>query len=337
MPKPTFKKIAQVIILLGLLIIFIQAYMQFMPRRAGSDKQAIKPRELVYEPSVYARSHFPQHTQDVHSPIAIGPEERLQYQINSHGYRGPEFSVQKPEGAVRIMVYGGSTVFDAGASNDEDWPRRLERYLRLDGVPNAEVINAGIPGHNATDALGRLLTEGHHFQPDYVILYGSWADIKDFNSDDYLIRRRKPLGLGKEPIPDPTQSGIYPNPVQQYRLSVETFVDVARNIGAQPLLLTQSRLLHAYPPDKQPADFDRRMGFTRYYSMAFGLEGFRIADNILKTVAREKKAPLIDAANIIAERNKKLYIDHIHFTDEGRHQIASLISEVLRELMANEK
>src|SRR5688572_16962221 len=50
--------------------------------------------------------------------------------INSHGFRGPEISVAKPPGTIRIITVGASTTFDACISNDaETWPARLQHWL----------------------------------------------------------------------------------------------------------------------------------------------------------------------------------------------------------------
>lgn len=73
----------------------------------------------------------------------------------------------------------------------KDWPHRIEQSLHEDGFANVEVINAGIPGHTSFDSMGGLFAEGHHFKPDYVILYSTWNDIKRFSSDKFLLREMK--------------------------------------------------------------------------------------------------------------------------------------------------
>ena len=47
--------------------------------------------------------------------------------INSHGFRGPEFEVQKPEGTYRVFVIGGSSVYGAGNTDNTTIPAHLER------------------------------------------------------------------------------------------------------------------------------------------------------------------------------------------------------------------
>ena len=105
-----------------------------------------------YEPAVFARHVIHAGAKTV---VVNGQE---QFRINPHGYRGKDFSTRKPEGVIRIMFYGGSSVFDAESPHDDDWPHRVERLLHAKGFPNVEVINAGIPGLHLPKPWG-------HFSP----------------------------------------------------------------------------------------------------------------------------------------------------------------------------
>ena len=64
-----------------------------------------------------------------------------------------------------------------------DWPSRIQANLNRDGKATIEVINAGIPSLASFDSVGRLYTEGHLFNPDCVILYNAWNDIKYFSRE----------------------------------------------------------------------------------------------------------------------------------------------------------
>jgi hypothetical protein len=91
-------------------------------------------------------------------------------------------------------------VFDGNAKDPSenetrDWPHLIERFLRDEGY-KVEVINAGIPGHASFDALGRLYSQLWIYQPDYVLLYNIWNDIKYFRSlgpENPLISLYKPF------------------------------------------------------------------------------------------------------------------------------------------------
>jgi len=104
------------------------------------------------------------------------------WEINEKGYRGHNFETKKPDGVIRIMVYGGSAAFDTMVSDGKDWPSQVEAKLRESGFPQVEVVNAGIMGHTSLESVARLFTEGFVFQPDYVVIYNGWNDIKYLNS-----------------------------------------------------------------------------------------------------------------------------------------------------------
>ena len=51
--------------------------------------------------------------------------------INSLGFRGDEFSSEKPEDTFRIFVLGGSTMFGHGATSDQTTiPGYMQKFLQ---------------------------------------------------------------------------------------------------------------------------------------------------------------------------------------------------------------
>ena len=101
--------------------------------------------------------------------------------INSHGFRGPEFEVQKPEGTYRVFVIGGSSAFGAGTADNATIPAHLERMYRESELPfRVEVINAGIPGGQSY--IEHMLVRDRilGMDPDLLIVYDGYNDI--FNS-----------------------------------------------------------------------------------------------------------------------------------------------------------
>src|SRR6266542_2349706 len=108
-------------------------------------------------------------------PFLYYPHKRLGYglihnsnhyrwaHINDQGFRGPDVTLVKRPGTLRIMAVGASTTFDTMVSGDEHtWPARLQYWLRtLAPAQPVEVINAGVPGYCTIDNLIRLQTELH--------------------------------------------------------------------------------------------------------------------------------------------------------------------------------
>ena len=149
----------------------------------------LREESLEYEVTLFASYAFPKMEQTFTS------DREGAARINKRGYRGPDFAVPKPEATIRIVFLGGSAVFDQYAPVGRDWPHLVEKELHIAGYERVEVINAGTPGHRLWDSLGRLYTEIWMFEPDYVVIYHAWNDIKDFGQlspEQSLLRLHRP-------------------------------------------------------------------------------------------------------------------------------------------------
>lgn len=348
----------------ALLFIFIIAELglRFFSDRQYQAPGKIRMESLQYEPSVFSIHVFPRREH-----LAKGLRGR-QYYINQLGYRGLPFSPRKPEGVIRIIFYGGSQVFDSPATLGRDWPHQVEGLLRKAGFDRVETINAGIPGHASFDSVGRLLTEGHRFNPDYVVLCNAWNDIKYFRSDQPLLRDLHPYAAAQDPrvsYHGPVdrfmseryqlylrlrhlyyqwkenlgEEGRQPagklddhlNPLglDQYRLNIEIFADLARNTGAIPILMTQPRLVK---PDNSP-DQRNRIGYQWPLLTHEALvRAFAATDEIIRAVASEKGVPVINASAYLSGRDN-MFIDHVHLTELGSRSLAGLAAWRISELL----
>ena len=188
--SPELKRVFRIVLvvamtLFGFIAVEIGA---FVLEGAGSLPMRILPEEkLNYKVDIYARHRF-EHDSRL-ARLADGRE----FPMNALGLRGPETTIDKAPNTLRVMIYGGSHVFDQNVSGHSDWPRLVEKHLHDSGFTNVEVLNLGTPGHATTDAVGRLLTEGHRFEPDIVLLDNGWNDLKYFASDELLNRQQRPF------------------------------------------------------------------------------------------------------------------------------------------------
>jgi lysophospholipase L1-like esterase len=176
---------------LSLLVALVAGEAWVRATHAPEIPDALAAASLEYESTLFARHAFPQRERIV----APGPDAAGGSHINARGTRGPDFAAARPAGGVRVLVLGGSAAFDPAAPEGEDWPRQLESRLRAQGLTGVEVINAGTPGHASLDSLGRLATELWMFEPDVVVLYHGWNDLKLFaelSPERSLLRRLRP-------------------------------------------------------------------------------------------------------------------------------------------------
>lgn len=94
----------------------------------------------------------------------------LTYQLNRHGFRGPDFPKQKPEENYRIMVLGDSFTFGEGVRYDDIFTSRLQSLLREKLTPIIRVLNFGVSGWSTHHEIAFLRHAGRRFEPDLVLL-----------------------------------------------------------------------------------------------------------------------------------------------------------------------
>lgn len=112
---------------------------------------------------------------------------------NALGFRGPEISLKKPEGIVRIVALGDSITDGFYVDNEDTYPFQLEQMLRAKGQ-HVEVINAA-QGGTALDIQAALFRRYClPLDPDAVVLVFDSNDIEDIRGAplDELTGRELP-------------------------------------------------------------------------------------------------------------------------------------------------
>jgi len=262
------------------------------PLPTGSEslpRVALRPH---YEPSVFARNVMARSAHTVEAWTGVT------YPIDDRGYRGAGFPLEKPAGVTRILVYGGSAAFDVARSGEDDWPSHAGRLLRARGH-RVEVINAAVPGHASFDSLGRFL---------------AW--------------NRRDEAEGPRPRAEP-RNAFEPRQVAQFELVVATFVDLVRNAGGVPVLMTQARL----PSATSPAEERERIRYDHVGLRHDALvAAFAAADAATRRVARHKHAPLIDARAALGH-DPRFFLDPVHLTPEGSDALVERVADVLADVL----
>jgi hypothetical protein len=98
------------------------------------------------------------------------------------------YASPKPDNIYRIVMLGGSTVAGIGSADSfEALPAALQIELRKKFVPvgeiskEIEVINGGVGGYYSELELLHYLSSLRQLQPDLVISYNGWNDLKLLN------------------------------------------------------------------------------------------------------------------------------------------------------------
>ncbi|MEK6564125.1 MAG: hypothetical protein AABZ65_03755 [Candidatus Omnitrophota bacterium] len=91
--------------------------------------------------------------------------------INSAGFRGSEITIEKQEGAYRILMLGDSELFSILLPEEDNLSRQLEKLLNeKSGGLKFEVVNTGVEGYNTYQEFEVLKDKGLKYAPDLVVL-----------------------------------------------------------------------------------------------------------------------------------------------------------------------
>lgn len=137
------------------------------PQRHGNvvgDDRSYTPGATGYS------KYFPHEKKWTQRPDGTGA---IPVTINAEGFRGDEFTIEKPPGTIRILTLGASSTFGYHDRDDETYPFLLERDLQASAPPGVtyEVINFAIPHATTENVLAMFANEGLRLSPDVVTFY----------------------------------------------------------------------------------------------------------------------------------------------------------------------
>jgi hypothetical protein len=173
------------LIIAGVILICLEVATRLYLHTAAKGILSEGPVLALYPTVKHPKEIFSSVTQDdlQWSPYehwVIRPNLRSRFfRTNALGFRGPETTVQKPDGRFRIVVLGGSSAWGFGCTADERTiPGHLEVLLRAK-YPDCdiEVVNAGQIGFTSTQELiyyHRIIAP---LKPDLVLLFDGYNDV----------------------------------------------------------------------------------------------------------------------------------------------------------------
>ena len=112
--------------------------------------------------------------------------------INSNGFRGPDFNNEQNSDIIRIFVVGGSVVFGTSSTSDNHTiPGYLQQYFDMESNLNVEVINAGIPYADSFRELYVVENKLLEFDPDLIIVFDGWIDAAQQRLDQQVLKPKQ--------------------------------------------------------------------------------------------------------------------------------------------------
>lgn len=266
--------------------------------------------------------------------LAIG-----EHRFNSFGYRGGEFSKEKPENTFRIICVGGSTTLGTNASgNNFTYPYLLEEIfskILKQHSKRVEVINAGVFGYHSWHHLLQIEAELNSLNPDMYLIMGGLNDI--MASVESSVKRGMALEIRNQEI----LTSLVKTKKQPILYSLDRYM--SRLEFYRFFRMAMSRIKDSYRDSmitgyKDLTSLDER-------TLSQRLEAFKFEDNMDKIIQRAKEKnievilinyPWIVRKNTSQEEEMKMIPYHIEkptiiFYQFGRKTIASINSKVAKK------
>ncbi|MCR9292341.1 MAG: SGNH/GDSL hydrolase family protein [bacterium] len=276
--------------------------------------------------------------------------------VNQDGFRGPP--LESSQGRPRLVVLGGSSVFGYLVPDGQDSCRVLEEMLDAeaasDSAPQAEVINAGVPGYNLTQCCERYRADIAALQPDFVLLYLGWNDTPFLIRENQNELDRTPAAPGwlKRFLSHsvlygfvryrlfPAQNPVFAPPALsttkvsesgglKFRQELQRLIDVIEESGALPIISTQ---VMAADPNCQ--GLDAFLGDSDEQIEANRRIGTWITEQ-MRRAAAENGILLIDCAAELP-CDSSILGDAIHLTAEGHRAVARCWKQALAPLLSGQ-
>jgi lysophospholipase L1-like esterase len=237
----------------------------------------------------------------------IFPDQTLNtIKINSLGFRGPEFEIEKPENVYRIFFVGGSTAFGAASSADNTTISGYLQKLFDDDNFNykIEVINAGKSGFNTITEKKLIFETIQYQQPDLILMYDGWNDIRaDYKPELTKNNWSEICSLGED-------NGF------------ETIIFL------QPILAFSNKKMTQQEYANYLIDED-------YYGMRLTSKS-SIYDSYFNEANNLKQCSgAYDLRAVFDTYEKPIYFDGGHIADAGNEIVASSIYDLIKEFVNN--
>ncbi len=282
---------------------------------------------------------------------------------NSLGYRGPEFSLQKPQGVYRIAVLGGSSTYTLSVKDNEKiFTAQMQTILREKlNYKNVEVINAGVVGYNSWESLINLEFRVLDLNPDLIVIYQGTNDVhaRLVRANAYTgdgSGRRKQWTAAK--VPFIAQYSVLSRIIGEklgfnsYRSAdLGVFVDAPTYLGAYTLNPDPSVDLVELLESNPPVYFKRNLTnmvaiaktqgieivlstwahspfFEDYAATAHYQKGFQENNEVVRQVAAEQKVPFFDFAKAMSP-DKKYWAEGRHVNEAGALLKANLFADFI--------
>lgn len=314
-----------------------------------------------YIPYVYKRNFLTGKGGIANYPLHRGCFTFGQYTTNNLGFaNGPagdrDMIKPKPAGLLRIICLGASTTGNYIETKGQvfSYPMELEGILKTKLKVQVEVNNCGQGGYNSADILVRFALQVIDAQPDIVVIYHAYNDIRayltpGFESDyshfrrnlgenywkfslaakipyipvkfiNYLVNQWLPGNIRNSLLDQVAKGNFNPDldpsaGLFAYKRNLQHIIDLCRCNGIDVVLSTYCHFLYdAIKDDPLHILYGRIV---------------KEENKIIRELAEKNELKLVDNA-VLVPLEENYFVDSIHFTPAGMRLIANNIAEVIK-------
>lgn len=312
---------------------------------SGIDMDVYKGKDWVED----YRKEFAESFKAEYSPYVIHkrvPNYNGKYiNLDENSIRSTFFQCENKTSSIRIFVFGGSTIWGTEARDNSTIPSFLSKFLCHDGIA-VEVTNFGESGYVNTQEMIKLMLELRKGNiPDIVVFYDGINDVyssyqnKIAGAPQNLVNRQKEFNSrGNYDL-----QGTFSN-FNRILAKIARML-YYKNTTIQPIddNLSQATKDLYFGNVKIIKSLENEFGFKSFFYwqpiiytkkyLSYDEKNKIIKDRALEEsyikVLKEIKVSkeIIDLTNIFDDKNKTIFIDGYHISEEGNSIIAEKIAK----------
>jgi lysophospholipase L1-like esterase len=291
--------------------------------------------------------------------------ERIHVSINKQGFRGKDFTQEKPPNVIRVLTLGASSTFGYYDKDYETYPFQLEELLnaKCGKERHFEVINYAIPHATSHNIAAMFAAEGVKLAPDVVTFYEGRNDsalrrqYKTFFQRSYLALRQRLLFFAfMDQIlfnerASTTDESLQLEPFSKERSRIfldnlTTILDICRRAHIKLIVANQQASSKSRSP-QTTAEREKLRGITyeqeaesisrqfegkeqiSYDEYAFLVHRRLMLD--LRRWATENDVPFVDVIGAL-DHNRQLLLSWVHLHPDANRIVAAKFAEAILPL-----
>ncbi len=358
-----------VLVFLAVLGLGTERLLGFLNHRRGivleaeTERRYIKLREQ--RPRRQMRLQFPKN----HLPYTDNVfTKTYKIDIDENGFIKPSKKYADPD--LSIVFLGGSTTECMFVDEENRFPYVVGAILEQETGKKINAYNGGLSGNNSLHAIDLLVNKVVPLEPRVVVFMENINDLSTllyektyWNKNNVrapietLVKSKLVGKLLKEMlIPNINEAWrnfaktIFPHEedefaqargkkltvdqaglAREFAMNLQIFIDICRDRGITPVLMTQANRIKA-DPDPVVAAYIGRYGQDTGISYRDFKELYDLFNDTIRAVGRKNGVLVIDLAREVPPDKEHLY-DMVHFNDAGSRYAAGIIVAQLRPLV----